>query len=244
MAATGITRLAIVSAAVFISGEGSFFCLLRWFLRHHARDLRAMESIVQTRRLAWTIARPPRLTKSNEAGFRALPGALPPGRAMSFDGGSLHAGRGRAEVPCGGNCRPGESGMSALFVPTLVLPVLVASWARLDRERRHHRGDGAEKPPRRKGIFSWLSPLLRYSAISLAPCLLPHSGWTWPRRVHFGISVVQGIGAASACNRRTAWSRASRRRSGLADEANGDAALGGLNASAMPCPRSSGDYNS
>ncbi len=84
MAATGITRLAIVSAAVLFPEKGLFFAFFRWFLRHHARDLRAMESIVQTSGLAWTIARPPRLTKSNEANFRALPGALPPGRAMSF----------------------------------------------------------------------------------------------------------------------------------------------------------------
>jgi len=97
------------------------------FLRHHARDLRAMESIVQTSGLAWTIARPPRLTKSNEASFSRASG-----RAAAWTGnvvpvgGGLHAGRGRAQVPCGGNCGLGERGMSGLFVPTLVLHVLVA----------------------------------------------------------------------------------------------------------------------
>src|SRR5882672_2852843 len=85
MAATGITRLAIVSAAVLFPEKGLFFAFFRWFLRHHARDLRAMESIVQTSGLAWTIARPPRLTKSSDTSFLAAPNALPAGsRAMSF----------------------------------------------------------------------------------------------------------------------------------------------------------------
>jgi len=44
-----------------------------------------MEAIVRVSGLAWTIARPPRLTKSTDASFRALRDALPPGsRAMSF----------------------------------------------------------------------------------------------------------------------------------------------------------------
>jgi hypothetical protein len=44
-----------------------------------------MEGLVAASGLAWTIARPPRLTKSPELTFRALRGALPPGsRAMSF----------------------------------------------------------------------------------------------------------------------------------------------------------------
>ena len=54
-------------------------------LKHHARDLCAMEDIVQASGLAWTIARPPRLTKSPDASFRALREALPPGSwAMSY----------------------------------------------------------------------------------------------------------------------------------------------------------------
>jgi NAD(P)H-binding len=85
MIATGVRRLAIVSAAVLFPEKGLFFEFFRWFLQHHARDLRAMEHIVQTSRLAWTIARPPRLTNSTNANFRAVPNSLPPGsRAMSF----------------------------------------------------------------------------------------------------------------------------------------------------------------
>jgi uncharacterized protein YbjT (DUF2867 family) len=85
MAASGIARLAIVSAAVLFPEKGLYFAFFRWLTQHHARDLRAMEHIVQASGLAWTIARPPRLTKSPDASFLALPDALPAGsRAMSF----------------------------------------------------------------------------------------------------------------------------------------------------------------
>jgi putative NADH-flavin reductase len=79
MTAAGVTRLAIVSAAVLFPGKGLQFAFFRWLLRHHARDLSTMERIVQASGLSWTIARPPRLTKSPDPGFRALTNALPPG---------------------------------------------------------------------------------------------------------------------------------------------------------------------
>jgi uncharacterized protein YbjT (DUF2867 family) len=85
MAATGVGRLAIVSAAVLFPEKGLYFAFFRWLIRHHARDLTAMEDIVRSSGLDWTIVRPPRLTRSMEASFRALSSALPPGsRAMSF----------------------------------------------------------------------------------------------------------------------------------------------------------------
>lgn len=85
MTASGVNRLVIVSAAVLFPEKGFFFSFFRWLLRHHARDLVAMESIVKASPLAWTIARPPRLVKSADANFRALTDALPPGsRTMSF----------------------------------------------------------------------------------------------------------------------------------------------------------------
>jgi putative NADH-flavin reductase len=85
MGASGVARLAIVSAAVLFPEKGLYFAFFRWLLRHHARDLCSMEDIVQASDLAWTIARPPRLTSSPDAGFRALPGALPPGsRSISY----------------------------------------------------------------------------------------------------------------------------------------------------------------
>jgi len=85
MAESGVYRLAIVSAAVLFPEKGLYFAFFKWFLRHHARDLRAMEDLVRASGLEWTIARPPRLTNSPEVKFRALRDALPPGsRAMSF----------------------------------------------------------------------------------------------------------------------------------------------------------------
>jgi len=85
MTDAGVTRLAIVSAAVLFPEKGIFFAFFRWLLRHHARDLRAMEDIVRSSGLAWTIARPPRLTPSVDAAFVALPDRLPAGsRVMSF----------------------------------------------------------------------------------------------------------------------------------------------------------------
>jgi putative NADH-flavin reductase len=85
MALAGVPRLVIVSAAILFPEKGLYFRFFQWLIRHHARDLRAMEAIVRVSGLAWTIARPPRLTKSTDASFRALRDALPPGsRAMSF----------------------------------------------------------------------------------------------------------------------------------------------------------------
>ena len=85
MTRSGVARLAIVSAAVLFPEKGLSFAFFRWLLQHHARDLRAMEGVVQASRLEWTIARPPRLQKSHDASFRAFRDALPPGgRVMSF----------------------------------------------------------------------------------------------------------------------------------------------------------------
>jgi putative NADH-flavin reductase len=85
MTASGVRRLAIVSAAMLFPVKALDFVFVRWLLRHHVRDLRAMEAIVQASGLEWTIARPPRLTKSAEAGFVAAQGTLPLGsRVMSF----------------------------------------------------------------------------------------------------------------------------------------------------------------
>jgi putative NADH-flavin reductase len=85
MTASGVARLAIVSAAVLFPEKGLYFAFFRWLTKHHARDLRAMENVVQASGLAWTIVRPPRLTQTPDVSFRALRDALPPGsRAMSF----------------------------------------------------------------------------------------------------------------------------------------------------------------
>lgn len=86
MKRAGVNRLAIVSAAVLFPGKGLFFAFFRWFLRHHARDLTAMETVVQATDLAWTIARPPRLVADHrEKAVRSVSGALPEnGFTLSF----------------------------------------------------------------------------------------------------------------------------------------------------------------
>ena len=66
--------------------KGLYFRFFQWLIRHHARDLRAMEAIVSVSGLAWTIARPPRFDKVDGCELPRLRDALPPGRprAMSF----------------------------------------------------------------------------------------------------------------------------------------------------------------
>jgi putative NADH-flavin reductase len=77
MRRAGVGRLAIVSAAVLFPEKGLRFAFFRWLLKHHARDLVAMEAVVRATPFDWTIARPPRLFESEEATYRSEPGALP-----------------------------------------------------------------------------------------------------------------------------------------------------------------------
>jgi putative NADH-flavin reductase len=85
MTAAGVDRVAILSAAVLFPERGLTFAFVRWILKYHARDLAAMEHVVRTSDLQWTIARPPRLTASTGIGFRAQPGGLPHGAwSMSY----------------------------------------------------------------------------------------------------------------------------------------------------------------
>jgi len=86
MKEAGVARLAVVSAAVLFPEKGPLFAFFRWFLKHHARDLADMETLIRAAAgIDWTIVRPPRLTRSTAQAYRALPDALPPGaRAISF----------------------------------------------------------------------------------------------------------------------------------------------------------------
>jgi hypothetical protein len=117
--------------------------------------------------------------------------------------------------------------MSGLFVPTLVLHVLVAvlglgsiasvAIIAATARRSHYSA---------KEIFSWLGPLLRYSAISLGAMLVTgilldlaaqgtfrHFWW-----FRGSALLLLAIGALHGQGRRAV-------RSGLADAANGEAAL-------------------
>jgi putative NADH-flavin reductase len=65
MKTAGVHRIAILSAAVLFPGKGLAFTFFRWFLRHHAHDLLAMEAVVRATDFEWTIARPARLVQCN-----------------------------------------------------------------------------------------------------------------------------------------------------------------------------------
>jgi putative NADH-flavin reductase len=85
MKTAGVNRLAIVSAAVLFPEKGLRFAFFRWLLRHHARDLVAMEAVVQATPFDWTIARPARLIQSSAEGYQSKRDALPNGgSSMSF----------------------------------------------------------------------------------------------------------------------------------------------------------------
>ncbi len=79
MRKTGVRRLAIVSSALLFPGGGPLFAIARLLIRPHVRDLRAMEERVVSSELDFTIARPPRLVRGGDAGYRAEPGRLPSG---------------------------------------------------------------------------------------------------------------------------------------------------------------------
>jgi putative NADH-flavin reductase len=84
MSTARVERLAILSAAVLFPARGLQFAFFRWFLRHHARDLVAMEAVVRATPLAWTIARPGRLVQSSDAGYRTARDALVAGAPLSM----------------------------------------------------------------------------------------------------------------------------------------------------------------
>jgi len=63
MQAAGVHRLLVISAAVLFEDAGAFVDLMRrTLLKNVAEDNGAMERVIAASDLAWTIARPPRLT--------------------------------------------------------------------------------------------------------------------------------------------------------------------------------------
>jgi putative NADH-flavin reductase len=79
MTAARVKRLLLVSAAVLFPDRRLSFRFFRWLLRHHARDLVEMETVVRATDLDWTIARPPRLVKTGDESYRSRCDALPDG---------------------------------------------------------------------------------------------------------------------------------------------------------------------
>jgi len=85
MKRAGVERLAVVSAAVLFPMPGLFYAFFRWLLKHHARDLSAMESVIRATDFAWTVVRPPRLVHGAEVEPRIVVDGLPPrARSISY----------------------------------------------------------------------------------------------------------------------------------------------------------------
>jgi len=71
----GIKRLVVLSSAAHFPGISNRIASL--IMRNHMRDSLAMEEVVQSNGLDWTIARPPRLTQENYLTYRSREGAAP-----------------------------------------------------------------------------------------------------------------------------------------------------------------------
>ncbi|HEX8794383.1 MAG TPA: NAD(P)H-binding protein [Polyangiaceae bacterium] len=85
MSMVGVKRLLVVSAAVLFPDRRMSFRFFRWLLRQHARDLLAMEAVVRATDFDWTIARPPRLLKTQDESYRWECARLPAGAwSMSY----------------------------------------------------------------------------------------------------------------------------------------------------------------
>ena len=71
----GIKRLVVLSAAAHFPGIPNR--IASFIMRNHMRDSMAMEQVVQSNGLDWTLARPPRLTEENYLTYRSREGAAP-----------------------------------------------------------------------------------------------------------------------------------------------------------------------
>ncbi len=82
MKRTGVHRFLVVSSAMLFPGGGSLPAFLRFLLRPHVQDLKAMEDRIKAAAVEWTILRPPRLIPATDENYRAQPGGLPRGATL------------------------------------------------------------------------------------------------------------------------------------------------------------------
>src|SRR5207244_1277973 len=75
MKRAGIKRLIVLSAAAHFPGIPNR--IASFIMRNHMRDSLAMEGIVHSNGLDWTIARPPRVTQEDYSTYRSREGAAP-----------------------------------------------------------------------------------------------------------------------------------------------------------------------
>ena len=71
----GVKRLVVLSAAAHFPGIPNR--IASFIMRNHMRDSLAMEEIVRSNGLEWTIARPPRLTQDDYLAYRSREDAAP-----------------------------------------------------------------------------------------------------------------------------------------------------------------------
>jgi putative NADH-flavin reductase len=77
----GVHRYVVVSQGLLFSSRNPIILLLRLILARHVADSAAMERIICTNDVDWTIVRPPRLLDGGAAkGYRIETGAQPRGR--------------------------------------------------------------------------------------------------------------------------------------------------------------------
>jgi uncharacterized protein YbjT (DUF2867 family) len=76
MSRSGVKRLVVLSAAAHFPGIPNH--IVSYILRHHMRDSLAMERVIQSSGLEWTLARPPTLTQGKYSTYRSHENAAPP----------------------------------------------------------------------------------------------------------------------------------------------------------------------
>jgi len=91
MARSGIRRYLVISQGLLFPSGNPLIALLRFILARHVADSEAMERLVRSSAVDWTIVRPPRLVEgAAPRGYRAESGALP-GRGLTMQYADLAA---------------------------------------------------------------------------------------------------------------------------------------------------------
>jgi putative NADH-flavin reductase len=87
MERAGVKRLLAFSSAGLFPGQSLFVRALSFPARHHMADLRAMEEVISSSPMEWTVARPNWMSRGEGAEYRAATDALPATpRPMTFHG--------------------------------------------------------------------------------------------------------------------------------------------------------------
>ena len=77
MSAVGVDRLAILSSTLVAPGGSVLTKIPRYITRHALNDSAAMERVVRSTDLAWTVVRLVRLTNKDQTAYRVFEGEPP-----------------------------------------------------------------------------------------------------------------------------------------------------------------------